>query len=157
MDRFTLAIVGGVLALIGAGLVAAIVVRASAAAPDLSTPSGTVLAYASAERRGDTLAAWDLLAPAEQARLDRDRFLAQASDGDAQSVYLSTDDEHIDPDAAGASVVLVRTYPGTHLLGAPNSYTVRSPARVVRIDQHWRISVPPDANSLSLSRNESHP
>ena len=74
MDRFTLAVGGGVLALIVAALAAAMLVRTSATPPDLTTPSGTALAYALAVRGGEQQAAWDLLAPSEQARLDRDRF-----------------------------------------------------------------------------------
>ncbi|MCA1647967.1 MAG: hypothetical protein LC797_21705 [Chloroflexi bacterium] len=46
MDRFTVAVVGGVVGLVLAGLVAAIVLRGHAPQPDLNTPSGVVLAYA---------------------------------------------------------------------------------------------------------------
>src|SRR5438309_923900 len=45
MDRFTIAVVGGVVALVVAGLVAAAVLRGHAPQPDLGTPSGIVLAY----------------------------------------------------------------------------------------------------------------
>jgi hypothetical protein len=152
MDRFTLAVVGGVLALIAAALAAALLVRHSAAPPDLSTPSGTVLAYALAERRGDPGAAWDLLAPAEQVRLDHDRFLARASSAGDDNVYLTTEDERLDAD--GASVVLVRTYLDTDgLFDSHASYSSRTTVRLVRIDQDWRISVPPDVYSLSLSQD----
>jgi hypothetical protein len=153
MDRFTLAFVGGIVALVAAALAAALLVRGSAAPPDLSTPSGTVLAYALAERRGDAHTAWDLLAPAEQARLDRDRFLAGASNASDDDVYLTTDDERLDVD--GASVVLVRTYLDADggLFGAHSSYSTRTAVRLVRIDQDWRISVPPDVHSLTLSQD----
>ena len=110
MDRLTLAVGGGVLALIVAGLAAAMLVRTSATPPDLTTPSGTTLAYALAVRGGDQQAAWELLAPSEQARLNRGRFLARPSDSIARNVYLTTEDERIDPDGS-ASVILVRTFP----------------------------------------------
>jgi hypothetical protein len=154
MDRFTLAVVGGVLALIAAAIAAALLVRGSAAPPDLSTPSGTVLAYAQAERRGDAHTAWGLLAPAEQSRLDRDRFLARAADASDKNVYLTTEDERLDAD--GASVVLVRTYldaDGGLFGGGHSSYRTRRTVRLVRVDQDWRISVPPDVYSLTLSQD----
>ncbi|MBV9597611.1 MAG: hypothetical protein JOZ87_12195 [Chloroflexi bacterium] len=156
MDRSTLAVVGVTLALIAASLAAAVLVRARATPPDLSTPGGAVLAYAQAERRGDPTTAWDLLAPDEQARLDRDRFLARTAEvGD--NTYLSTEDERIDADAAGASVVLVTTYPRATLFGASTSFSTRATVRLVRVNQEWRISVPPDAYSLTLSENVHHP
>jgi hypothetical protein len=154
MDRFTLAVVGGVLLLIAAGLGAAAWARGSTQPPDLSTPSGIVLAYAQAERRGDPRTAWDLLAPSEQARLDHDRFLARTADGTAESVYLTTQDERLDAD--GASVVLVRTYVDTApgLFGGHGSYSTRTTVRLVRSGQDWRISVPPDVYSLALSEDK---
>jgi hypothetical protein len=157
MDRFTLIVTGGVVALIGAALVAAILVRGAAATPpDLSTPGGTVLAYALAQRKGDSLTAWDLLAPAEQDRLDRDRFLARTANSTGDNVYLTTEDEQVDADGLGASVVLVRTYGSSALFGTHTTYNTRSTVRLVRTDQNWRISVPPDAYGLSLAR-DTHP
>src|SRR5690348_9382385 len=76
MDRLTWPIVGGVLALVAAGLIAAAVTRDHTPPPDMSTPSGVVVAYASAEQRGDGSAAWNLLARSAQARGDRDHFIA---------------------------------------------------------------------------------
>jgi hypothetical protein len=154
MDRFTLIVAGGVTGLIAAALVAAVVVRGSASPPDLSTPSGTVLAYALAQRRGDPHTAWDLLAPSEQARLDRDRFLARAASTSSDNAYLTTEDERIDAD--GASVVLVRTYTSTGLFGARSTYSSRTTVRLVRAGENWRISVPPDVYGLSLSQ-DTHP
>jgi hypothetical protein len=154
MDRFTLAVGGGVLALIVAALAVAMLVRSSATPPDLTTPSGTALAYALAVRRGEQQAAWDLLAPSEQARLDRERFLARASDSSAQNVYLTTDDERIDPDG-GASVVLVRTFPRSGgLFSTGDSFSTRTTVRLIRVDGDWRISVPPDQYSLSLAEDK---
>src|ERR671930_2101460 len=112
MDRFTFAVVGGVLALVAAGLVTAVSLRGQVgSAPDLSTPAGVALAYAVAEQRGDAQAAWDLLAPSAQQRGDRERFLARAGHTQPDNTYLSTDDERVDGDTA--SVTLVETYPGS--------------------------------------------
>jgi hypothetical protein len=153
MDRFTLAVVSGVLALIVVALAAATLVRGSATPPDLSTPGGTVLAYALAERRGDPQTAWDLLAPSEQARLDRDRFLARTADTTEDSAYLTIQDERIDAD--GASVILVRTYANSGgLFGARSSYSSRAAVRLVQVNQDWRISVPPDEYSLTLAESK---
>jgi hypothetical protein len=158
MDRFTLAVVGGVLALVLAALGAAVVVRGSSAPPDLSTPSGTVLAYSLAERQGDPQTAWDLLDPSVQARADHTHFLATASDSFGDAPYLTTEDERID--ATGASVVLVRTYSnrGGVFGGGDNSYSSRSTIRLVRSssDSGWRITAPPDPYTLGLSEDK-HP
>src|SRR5882672_1771508 len=125
MDRFTLAVVGGVLGLVVAGLVAAAILRGNTAEPDVSTPAGVVVAYALAEQRGDGQAAWDLLATSVQARTNRDQFLARLgirAGGDRE--YLTTEDVKIEAD--GASVVLVRTYPASSGLFGRNSYANRS-------------------------------
>jgi len=151
MDKFTLAVVGGVLGLIGVALVAALLIRGSAAPLDLSTPSGTVLAYALAQRRGDPHTAWDLLAPSEQARLDRDRFVARSANASDDNVYLTTEDERIEAD--GASVVLVRTFSNRGLFGTRSSFSSRTTVRLIRVDDQWRISAAPDTFGLSLSRD----
>ena len=151
MDKFTLAVVGGVLGLIGVALVAALLIRGSAAPPDLSTPSGTVLAYALAQRRGDPHTAWDLLAPSEQARLDHDRFLARSANASDDNVYLTTEDERTEAD--GASVVLVRTISNRGLFGTRSSFSSRTTVRLIRVDDQWRISAAPDTFGLSLSRD----
>jgi hypothetical protein len=146
MDRFTLAVVGGVLALVVVGLASAALLRDRAAPPDLTTPSGVVLAYALAEQRGDTQTAWDLLAASAHARADRERFLARA--GTTDSAYLTTEDERVE--GASASVVLVRTTPPSGgIFGSP-SYSSRATARLVSegTPPVWRISVPPDDYAL---------
>jgi hypothetical protein len=150
MDRFTVGVVGGALALVAAALIAAVVVRGTTRPPDLTTPSGVVLAYALAEQRGDPQTAWDLLAGPAQARGDHDRFLAQAGRGDGDREYLSTEDERVD--GSGASVVLVRTYSsGGGIFGSYNSSN-RSTVRLIREDDNWRISVPPDEYLLSIPK-----
>src|ERR1700680_1362595 len=112
MDRFTWIVVCGVIGLVVVGLAAATFLRGRETSPDLHTPGGVVLAYALAEQRGDAQTAWDLLATAAQARADHDRFLARAgSRGGGEREYLTTEDERFD--AAGASVVLVRTAAGS--------------------------------------------
>src|SRR6185503_14471709 len=142
---FTWAVVGGVLALVVGGLVAAMLVRGRERPPDLNTPSGVVLAYALAEQRGDAQAAWDLLATSAQARGDRDRFIAgAANNGSSVREYLTTDDERLDGDNA-ASVVLVKTYPPSGgLFSSGSSYSSRNFVRLARQGQSWRITVPPD-------------
>jgi hypothetical protein len=150
MDRFTYAIVGGVLALVVGGLVTAVVLRGRDVPPDLATPGGVVLAYAAAEQRGDPLTAWNLLHPMAQARGNRDRFLAQAGQRTNDRAYLSVEDEQLD--AEGASVVLVRTYSGSGGLFGSSSYANRSTVRLARAAGDWRITVPPDDYLLSAPR-----
>ena len=152
MDRFTWAVVGGVLALVVGGLVAATLVRGRERPPDLSTPSGVVLAYALAEQRGDGQTAWDLLATSAQARGDRDRFIAGATNNsNSGREYLTTEDERVEGDTA-ASVVLVRTYPASGGLFGSSGFSNRNTVRLVREGQAWRISVPPDDYLLNSGR-----
>jgi hypothetical protein len=143
MDRFTFAVVGGVLALVAAGLVTAASLRGQVgSAPDLNTPAGVALAYAAAEQRGDAQAAWDLLATSAQQRGDRERFLARAGHSQPDNAYLSTDEERVDGDTA--SVTLVETYPGSGGLLGRATYTNRVTIRLARESAGWRITVPPD-------------
>lgn len=143
MDRFTFAVVGGVLALVAAGLVTAASLRGQVgSAPDLNTPAGVALAYAAAEQRGDAQAAWDLLAMSAQQRGDRERFLARAGHSQPDNAYLSTDEERVDGDTA--SVTLVETYPGSGGLLGRATYTNRVTIRLARESAGWRITVPPD-------------
>jgi hypothetical protein len=150
MDRFTVAVVGGVIGLVVAGLVAAAVMRGRAPQPDLSTPSGIVLAYGLAEQRGDGQAAWELLATSVQAKNSRDQFLVRFSGHGSEPQYLAAEDERID--AAGASVVLVRTYPGSGGLFGSSSYSSRNTVRLTRETVGWRITVPPDPYVLFESK-----
>ena len=147
MDRFTLAIVVGVVLLVAAGIGAATVVGRNAAPPDLSTPAGVALAYALAEQRGDAQAAWGLLASSTQARADRDRFLAHAGSYQHGDEYLSTEEKRIDGDEA--TVVLVRTQPRSGIFaGSGSSY--RQTFRLAREPAGWRVTVPPDDYLLNL-------
>jgi hypothetical protein len=150
MDRFTVAVVGGVLALVVAGLVAAAVLRGHAPEPDLSTPSGIVLAYGLAEQRGDGQAAWELLATSVQTRNSRDQFLVRFGGHGGGPEYLTTEDERIDAD--GASVTMVRTYPGSGGIFGGNGYTSRNTVRLAREAAGWRITVPPDPYVLFESK-----
>ena len=153
MDRVTWIVVGGVIGLVVIGLAAATLLRGHETPPDLHTPGGVVLAYALAEQRGDAQTAWDLLAPAAQARADHDRFLARAgSRGGSDREYLTTEDERVDAD--GASVVLVRTGTGSGDLFGSNSYANRTTVRLARQGADWRITVPPDDYLLSLTRTQ---
>jgi hypothetical protein len=150
MDRFTVAVVGGVLALVVAGLVAATVLRGHAPEPDLGTPSGIVLAYGLAEQRGDGQAAWELLATSIQTRNSRDQFLVRFGGHGRGPDYLTTEDERIDGD--GASVTMVRTYPGSGGIFGGNGYTSRNTVRLAREAAGWRITVPPDPYVLFESK-----
>lgn len=150
MDKFTLAVVGGVVGLVVAGLVVAAVLRGHTPEPDLGTPSGIVMAYALAEQRGDPQAAWDLLATSVQTTNSRDQFLARSGNRGNNREYLTTEDERIDAD--GASVVLVRTYPGSGGLLGGGSSTSRSTVRLTREGSAWRITVPPDPYVLFTPR-----
>jgi hypothetical protein len=149
MDRFTMAIVVGVLALVVAGVGAAAIVRGRETPPDLSTPRGVTLAYALAEQRGDGQTAWDLLAPSLQARGDHDRFLARVGNQGGPREYLTIEDEQIQIDAA--TVVLARTYPGSVGLFGGGSSTNRSTVRLARDTAGWRITVPPDEYNVFLN------
>jgi hypothetical protein len=142
MDRLTWTIVGGVLSLVAAGLILASVARDQAPPPDLSTPSGVVVAYALAEQRGDGSAAWNLLASTAQARGDRDHFVAGASGRADERASLTTENERVDGDSA--TVVVVRTETASRGLLGSGSSSYRNTVALVREDGHWRISVPPD-------------
>src|SRR5438105_6896668 len=153
MDRFTTSIVGGVLLLIVAGLGVAAILGNRQEPPDLTKPSGVVLAYALAEQRGDPAAAWDLLAPSAQSRTTRDQFIARASGDNAERAYFSTEDGVIEPDLA--SVTLLTTYPSSGGLLERSTYTSRSTVRLVHEVDNWRITVPHDdylLNSPKTSR-----
>lgn len=67
MDRFTWAIVGGVVALCVAALASVVMLRASQPPPDLSTPAGVATAYILAIQNRDPDAAWELLASPDAA------------------------------------------------------------------------------------------
>ena len=149
VDRFTIAIGGGVLVLVAVGLTVAAVQRGQAPPPDLSAPRGVVLAYAQAEQRGDGDAAWGLLAASAQARADHDRFVARVSQngpGNDQT-YLTIEDEQITGDMA--SVVLARTSGGSGSIFGSNSYTARTTVRLTREPAGWRITFPPDDYNLT--------
>lgn len=141
VDKFTIAIAGGVVVLVAVGLVSAAVLRGQSAPPDLSTPAGVVLAYALAEQRGDAVSAWNLLAASTQARADRDRFIARAT-APRSNAYLTTEDVQVTGDEA--SVVLVSTYRGSGSIFGDGGNTSRMTVRLVREPAGWRITVPPD-------------
>jgi hypothetical protein len=142
MNRFTWIVVAGVLGLVVGALAVATVRPRDQAPPDLSTASGVVLAYCLAEQRGDAQAAWNLVAASAQARSDRDRFTARVGSGGTDRELLTTEDEHVDADTA--TVVLVRTSPGSGGIFGNTTYTTRSTVPLVRQDGNWRITVPPD-------------
>jgi hypothetical protein len=143
MDRFTWAVVGAVLGLVVVGVVAASILRSREAPPNLNTPGGVVLAYALAQQRRDGQAAWDLLAPSVQARSDRQRFLARFGERGSGREFLTIEGEKITADTA--SVVLVRTYPGSGgIFASSSSYANRTNVLLARELDGWRITVPPD-------------
>src|SRR5579884_3418716 len=148
MDRLTYAVIGGVLALVAVGLGAAAVVRGRAVPPDLNTPGGVVLAYVLAEQRGDAETAWALLAPAAQARADRELYLARAAHhGDDRTSYAI---EAQRLDGTSASVVLVQTDAGSpELFGRGGSSSNRTTVRLTYDGSAWRITVPPDEYLLT--------
>lgn len=145
MDRFTAAIVAGVLLLVVAGVGTALVLQGRETPPDLATPSGVALAYELALQRGKPDRAWDLLAASVQARAERDQFLLRAGTHYREDrMRLLVEDERIEGDTA--RVDLVQVYPssgGPFGLGG-GSYSTRQNVQLVREDGAWRISVPPD-------------
>lgn len=147
MDRSTLALSLGVVGLVALGLIL-VVTRPAPPAPDLTTPSGTVLAYALAEQRGDGQTAWDLLASDLQQHSDRAQFLGLTSTQRSETEFFSTDQEV--QNGNSASVVLVHTYraPSGGLLSIPASSTRRTTVQLVRESGGWRLSVPPDPYAL---------
>lgn len=145
MDRFTIALTAGVLALIAAGILVAASLRGREPVPDLTTPGGVTLAYALAEQRGDPESAWNLLATDVKANHKRDQFVLRA-DQHTDRALLSTEQEM--NDGQTASVVLVRTYPSSGGLLGNSSYSNRSTVRLVREADGWRLSVPPDRWAL---------
>jgi len=151
MDRFTYAVIAGVLVLVAVGLGATAVLRGREVPPDLSTPGGVVLAYALAEQRGDAETAWNLLAPSVQARTDRELFLARAAHRGGDRTYYSIEEAQLD--GTGASVVLVQTYAGSSgLLGTATSYSNRTTVRLSYDGSAWRITVPSDDHLLPVRR-----
>jgi len=151
MDKFTTSVVAGVLLLVVVGLGAAAVLRDRQQTPDLSQPSGVVLAYALAEQRGDPATAWGLLASTAQARTTRDQFLARAGSSGTDRAYLSTEDIATEGDTA--RVALVRTYPASGGLFGSSSYTQRSIVVLQREPGGWRITVPPDDYILNADKH----
>ena len=83
MDRFTWAVVAGVVGLAIVALVSVTLIPAAQPPPDLSTPDGVVRAYVLALQNKQPDQAWDLLAPEALAgpgprgRMDRDNFRQQ--------------------------------------------------------------------------------
>jgi hypothetical protein len=148
MDRFTWALVGGVLLLVVVALGAA-ATRGRGEPPDLSTPGGTVLDYALAEQRGDAQTAWGLLSTPVQRGADFQQYqLRLGSAGRNDNVSFSTEDEHVDGELA--SVVLVHTYTGSGgWFGSGDTTSTRTTVRLEREAGAWRISVPPDPYSLT--------
>ena len=148
MDRFTWGLVGGVLLLVVVALGAA-ATRGRGEPPDLSRPDGTVLAYALAEQRGDAPTAWGLLSSSLQQSSDYQRYLLRVgSNREADDASFSTEDQHIDGDAA--SVVLVRTATDSGgWFGSGGTTSTRTTVRLVRKADGWRISVPPDDYALT--------
>jgi hypothetical protein len=143
MDRLTLGLAGGVLALVLTGVVVAASLRGQDAAPDLSTPGGVALGYALAEQRGDPGAAWELLASSAQAATTRDQFILRAGGPREERGFYSTEDERVTGDSA--TVVLVHTYPSSGgFLSGGRSYADRTTVLLVREAPGWRITVPPD-------------
>jgi hypothetical protein len=151
MDRFTTSIAAGVVLLIASGLGVAAFVGNRQPPPDLTQPSGVVLAYALAEQRGEPAAAWDLLAASAQSRTTRDQFIARASTSQGERAYLTTEDVAVTSDVA--TVTLLRTYPSSGGLFGPSSYSSRSTVRLTREPAGWRITVPHDDYLLGLPKS----
>ena len=147
MDRSTLALSGCVVGLVALGLIL-VVTRPTPPPPDLATPSGTMLAYALAEQRGDGQTAWNLLASDVKQHSDRGQFLGLTSTERSGFEFFATDHEVQNGDSA--SVVLVRTYrsPSFGLFTTSETSTSRTAVQLGRESGAWRISVPPDEYDL---------
>jgi hypothetical protein len=86
VDRFTAAIVAGVLGLVIVSVAIAVLLRGREMAPDLGTPGGVALAYELALQRGDPEQAWDLLATSAKAATSRDQFLLRRAAAGALTI-----------------------------------------------------------------------
>ncbi len=146
MDRFTWSVVAGVLALVVAGVAAAVLLGRSDAQPNLSMPGGVALAYALAMERGDADQAWNLLATSAQSQTTKERFFQRAGGPRRpdERVRLTTENEQVQGDKA--TLDLVRTYDGgSGPLGfGSGPVSLRSPVRLALESGQWRIVVPPD-------------
>jgi hypothetical protein len=150
VDRFTAAIVAGVLVLVVVGVAVAVLLRGQEVKPDLGTPGGVAMAYELALQRGDAEQAWDLLATSAKANASREEFLLRA--GGRRSVEdrsrLSIDAEEVTGETA--RVELTRTYPGSGgPFGLGGSYSQRMTVRLVREGGSWRITVPSEPYLLT--------
>jgi hypothetical protein len=149
MDRFTGVIIAGVLALVVAGVVAAVAVRGRETPPDMGTPGGVTLAYMQALQRKDDEQAWSLLATSTRARTNRFQFQQNVSgwgggwgDRRDERARLILESEQVEGDRA--SVELVTQFPSSGgLLDFNGTYSTRSTVRLVREDGNWRITIPP--------------
>jgi hypothetical protein len=141
VNRFTVAIVVGVLALVTGSLVLALSFRDREPQPDLATPEGVTLAYALAVQRGDADVAWELLSPSARSQTTRDRFESRLNYRDGRA-RLSVEHVHLDGDTA--RVDLVRTYAptGSFPFGS-STYASHNTVRLTREPAGWRISTVP--------------
>jgi hypothetical protein len=143
VDRFTLAIAAGAVALVLVGIATAVLVGHGEPAPDLATPTGVTLAYELALERGEGDAAWDLLAAPARAGITRQEFLARAAGLGGRGPGARLAVENVRVAGAVAHLDLVRTTPTGGLLGlGAGTYTTRHPVTLELEEGAWRVSVP---------------
>ena len=148
MDRFTWGIVVGVLLLVGVGIGTAALVGSRETPPDLSTPSGTAIAFELAVERGDATTAWNLLADSARAQTTLQLFTDRLSRTPGQRSRLSVEQENVDGETV--LVRLARTFPSSGgLFSSGNSYVNRQTVRVARQRGEWRVVTPTNSSLIA--------
>ena len=145
MDRFTWGVVGGTALLVVVAIAAVLLVRQTAAPPDLTTPDGTIRAYLEAIDSGRPERAWELLGERQQADLSRDDFIsrATASHRSPREGRVTIDQTVVEGGTARVELSQTGTSGGPPIFG-PSSYTNRMTARLEQQRGQWRITVPPE-------------
>jgi hypothetical protein len=146
-DRFLIGMVVAALALIGAGLIAALagVGRPSMQTLDPTSPAGTVERYATAVRGGDVDQAYGFLSEGAQASWSLDRYresfprYAQPTDVE-QRVLIEP--VAVDGDRAQVRVTINRFIPGNPFFASTSRQEVT--VYLVRENSVWKVDRPLD-------------
>ena len=135
--------------LVGAIAVVALVAVAVAAVVLTSTredtvyepgsPEAAVQAYAEAWEAGDTDAAWEMLTPRAQSRVEEFEFRRAASWEEDLPTRMWVDERHDFDERVELDLAVERTWDG---LFGPDRDIQRLRLRLIQIDGAWRIDTP---------------